>query len=415
MKNQLVIVALAFSAAAFAQKKELKAANAFLQEKKYAKVEEQLKLAEPLMAEAKDKYKLDYYYLKAKAVYGNGKKNNPLPSTAAFKEVIDFEKKANLNKYSKESQDIISKIVQQVAGEGSKAYGEKKFKDASKNFELVYSLSATDTMFLENAALSCFFDKNYDHSIELYKKLLGMGYTGISTQYKGKSEVNGEWVFYASKKDLDNQVRMKIVNTPTVEVTPSRAGDIVKNIALSYIAKGDEKGALAAISDAKKLFPNDYTLVISEANIYFKLGDKGKFLEGLTQAISIKPEDPNLHYNVGVITLEQGFTERSIEHFKKAIELKPDYADAYNNIGAAILEKTKPIVEEMNKNLNNFKKYDALKVKQKGVYKEALPYYENAHKYSPKGVEVMKTLENLYEFLGMYDKQKEIKAKIDAI
>ena len=45
--------------------------------------------------------------------------------------------------------------------------------------------------------------------------------------------------------------------------------------------------------------------------------------------------------------MDQGFAKEAITHFQKAIELQPDYSDAYNNIGAAIIEKTKPIVEEM--------------------------------------------------------------------
>ena len=44
---------------------------------------------------------------------------------------------------------------------------------------------------------------------------------------------------------------------------PSKVGDIAKNMALNYISKGDNQEALKAIDDAKKIYPNDYSLIIS--------------------------------------------------------------------------------------------------------------------------------------------------------
>ena len=89
--------------------------------------------------------------------------------------------------------------------------------------------------------------------------------------------------------------------------------------------------------------------------------------------------------------------------------LKPDYGDAYNNIGAAILSKTETIIEEMNKNLSDFNKYDKLQAKQFDVYREALPYYESAFKYDNQNIGVVQTLMGIYENLEMTDKLKEIR------
>jgi len=417
MKNKLtLLMMLAISISVFAQKKELKVAEKSLKKKEYAAAQEQLKAVEPLLEAADDKLKEKYYYIKAKSIYGDGKNwKNDKPAGLAFKELIEFEKESGQKKYLKEAETTLSTIVQKFAKSGSKMYKEEKYKDASYQFEMVYTLSKQDTSFLDNAALSAFLDKNYDRSIRFYKQLLEIGYTGIATQYRAKSKINDKYVYFATKKEMDNQIILKAATQPEVYQTESRTGDIAKNIALSYIAKGDEQGALDAIAEAKKSFPNDYTLVISEANIYYKLGDNEKFLAGLKEAISIKPNDPQLYYNVGVLTLEQGYVDESIKAFEKAVELKPDYADAYNNIGVAILERTKPIVEEMNKNLSNFKKYDALNAKQKEVYKEALPYFEKTLELKPTNKGTLSTLVGLYELLEMYDEQKATQAKLDAL
>ena len=135
-----------------------------------------------------------------------------------------------------------------------------------------------------------------------------------------------------------------------------------------------------------------------------------KWIKKLEEAISLNPSEPTLHYNVGVMNMEQKNIENAIKCFKKAIELKPDYADAYNNIGAAIIEKTVPIIEEMNNSLSDFDKYDELQVKQLEIYKQAIPYYESAYKYSSSNINIIQTLMGLYENLEMTEKFNEIKA-----
>jgi len=408
-----LLVVLALSVSVFAQKKELKVAEKALKKKEYTSALEQLKIVEPLLVDADDKLKEKYYYVKAKSLFGIGE--NDKATGFAFKELITFEKETGTKKYLKEAETTFNTLVQKFAASGSEMYNIKNYKDASSQFEMVYILSEIDTTYLDNAALSAYLDKDYDRSIKCYKQLLDIGYTGITTKYRAKSKLSDEFVYYGSKKEMDNQVMLKVASEPEVYLTESRTGEIAKNIALSYIAKGDEQGALDAIADAKKIFPNDYTLVISEANIYFKLGDNEKFLAGLRKAIELRPTDHQLYYNVGVLTLEQGYLEEATAAFKKAIELKPDYADAYNNIGVTILKKTDPIIEEMNKNLSNFKKYDQLMLKQKEVHKEALPYFEKALEFDPKSESKMSTLIGLYELLEMYDKQKATKARLDAL
>jgi tetratricopeptide (TPR) repeat protein len=417
MKHQfLVLLACLLSVSAIGQKKELKVAEKLLKKGQFSESLIQLKTVESLLDAADFKTKAKYFYVRAKSFYANGTQvENDGKTAEALSDLLAYEQEIKKSKYSKEAEKIAVEIVQRSVQKGSDSYSAKNYSGASKSFELAYSLSKRDTSFLENAALSSYFAKEYDRSIKLYDQLLKMGYTGITTRYKATSVVNGKDIYFNTKKEMDTQVAFKTAENPEVIVAESRTGQLAKNIALSYIAKGDEKAALEAIANAKKIYPEDYTLVISEANIYFELGNNEKFLEGLKKAITIKPNDPLLHYNVGVITMDQGFAQKAIAHFEKAIELKPDYSDAYNNIGAAIIEKTKPIVEEMNNNLSNFDKYDALLLKQKSVYREALPYYEKAREYKPQSEDILRTLASLYEILEMYDKQKEMRTLLESM
>ena len=69
----------------------------------------------------------------------------------------------------------------------------------------------------------------------------------------------------------------------------------------------------------------------------------------------------------------------------------------------------------MNKNLNDFKKYDELQAKQFEIYKEALPYYEKAHELDKSSIGIIQTLLGLYENLGMSEKSQELHKIYDEI
>lgn len=408
-KQLLFLTALLISLTISAQKEEIKTAEKEIKNQNFPAAIAALEQADALIANVDDKTKAKYYFLKGQAYYGNGiVTENYVKSGIALNEVIKIESKIG-SKYSSDASVMLSKMVEKVAKDASAAYEGQDFGKAARDFNLVYTLSPKDTSYLENAALALYFAKDHQKSIDLYKDLLKMGYTGIYTVYKGTSKTNGQDLYFATKKEMDQQVKFGVIENPEVIVQESRRSNISKNIVMNYLALDDHKGALEAVKEARAQYPNDYNLLIDEANIYYSLGDNAKFKEKLEEAVKINPTDPSLFYNIGVLTLEQKKPEEAIKYFEKAIELKPDYADAYNNIGAAVLEKNIAIVDEMNKNLSNFKKYDQLRVKQLQIYKEALPHYEKAHELNKSNISTMQTLMGIYENLEMGDKYKALK------
>ena len=79
------------------------------------------------------------------------------------------------------------------------------------------------------------------------------------------------------------------------------------------------------------------------------------------------------------------------------------------NLAVATLDKDAAIVEEMNQNLSNFKKYDELALKQKAVYQEALPYLEKADSLN-RNLETVRTLMSIYDVLENTTKADEYRA-----
>jgi tetratricopeptide (TPR) repeat protein len=424
MKKQLIILSAFFiSMTVFAQNDELKNAEKALKANDFATAISAVNQAEGLIANADQKTKAKFYYLKGLALYQNGNPNADMQKVGdAFNELINYENQTNKPKYSAEIGVLLNKMIVTVAENASNNYSkaietkeDADYLKAAKEFQQVYALSSRDTSYLDNAALVYYFGKDYDNSIKLYEELLSLNYTGITTVFVATDKVSGEDVVYGDKKSMDLQVKLGLAQNPREEKKESRREMIFKNLAQNYSDKGNNEKAMEIIAKGRSEFPKSYSLLIDEANIYYKAGDNIKFKERLEEAIRLNPTEPTLYYNVGVMNMDQKNIDEAIKNFEKAIELKPDYADAYNNIGAAIIEKAGPIIEEMNKSLSDFKKYDKLQAQQFDIYRKALPYYEKAYGLNPKSINIVQTLMGLYENLEMTDKLDKIKVVYETL
>ena len=453
------------------QLKEVEAVEQALKAKNYqgalSDLDKLKSVLDTLQEEDKQKYYPMYYHYKVLALYAGGKniKGN-FTTGKAFLDLENYEKEIGVQKYTTPTKYVLDTVIAKIFSKAVDSYNAKDFKISSRSFLEVYKLQPKDTSALENAALTALQAKEYDTSIDFYEKLRSMGYTGIKKQFKALDK-DGKPLSFRSKSAMDLQAKLGLAKNPQVVLTESKVGGIIKNLALAYIAKGEKQEALKAIENAKKMFPNDYMLIVNEANIYYELGDNEKFLKGLSKAIELQPENPVLRYNVGVMTMGQTddnykklsemnkeyeanlkklkknrrknrkkikqlektykaaraevealnnqLLKKAEDSFRSAIELKADYVDAYTNLGVVILKKTIPIVEEMNNNLSNFKKYDALMVKKKAVEKQALPYFEKAHALEPKNGDTIKSLIGLYEALEMEKERKAMMAKRESL
>ncbi len=111
------------------------------------------------------------------------------------------------------------------------------------------------------------------------------------------------------------------------------------------------------MKDARAESPDDVNLILSEANIHYKLGNTDQFKNLLEEATKMDPNNPELQYNLGVITAESGDLKQARVYYEKCISLDPNYINAYINLAALILGKEEPIIKEMN-GLGSSKKDD---------------------------------------------------------
>lgn len=408
MKKQVIALSLGLLAVgSFAQKKELRTAEKALKNKDFSGVITAIKSVEGSIANADDKYKSLYYFLKGQAFAG---KKDYTKAADAFNKLIAFDKKTGRDRYASKASPMLGKMIQEVSNMAIDLYNEKKdYKAAAEKFYLTYKLSPKDTSFAYNAAVSATQAKDYDKALEYYKELRKIGYTGIEIQYLVTNKASGKVENLGSKAQSDLMVKAGQYTDPKTSATESKVATIVKSVALILKEQGKTDEAIAAMKEARKANPKDLNLILNEAQLYIEMKKMDKFGKLMQEAVDLDPNNPTLYYNLGVVNVNQGRIEEAKGYYKKAIELKPDYADAYMNLAVATLDKDKHIVEEMNKNLSNFKKYDELAAQQKAVYKEALPYLEKADSLN-RSVDTVKTLMSIYEVLEMTEKATKYRA-----
>ena len=418
--NKLYIgVALLVSTFSFAQKNEIKAAEKALKTGSFSEAKSTLSAAESLMSNADAKTQAKFYYLKAKAFYGNAAK--PGPDLKVITESINKVKSVegtSKGKYTILANAIESKLLNDIVTVANGAYQDKSFLKSSEAFEAAYKLSPSDTLYLYYAASTAVTVPDYDLALKHYMKLRDLGYSGQETIYKAVNKSTGEVETFDSAQMRDFSIKSKTHNSPTEEKTVPKSAEIIKNISLILISKGDNEKAVKYIKEARAENPDDLDLLFSEANVQLKLDNKQAFKDLMIEATEKDPDNPELQYNLGVITSESGDNKLAETYYRKAIQLDPQYADAYLNLAAVILDQEAPLVEEMN-NLGTSRadnlKYDKLLAQRQSLYKSAIPFLSKRLELKPQDIDTARTLMNIYSVLGETEKYKELKAIVDAL
>ncbi len=404
------------SSLAIAQKKELKEAEKAIKSSNFASAKTALSSAETMMSAMDDKSKAKFYYLKAQAFYANGSAGDAdiKESLNSIKMLKETESASGKATYTTQANELMVSMSNGFIEKAQNAFQSKNHSVASNNFEYAYRTSTQDTLFLYNAALLATSSKDYDRALVLYSELTDLGYTGITEEYLATNKETGEEESFPSQAMRDISVKAGTHEKSRNNKTDSKIGEIAKNVALIYIDKGENDKALEAIDNAKKSNPDDLNLLLSEANVRYKLGDTEEYKKLITKAIELDPNNADLLFNLGVVASENDFDEAKM-YYEKALAIDPNYSRANMNLAAMILDKEQALIDEMNSlgtSSADNKRYDELQEERTSLYKEAVPYLENALKTEPDNINAAKTLMNIYSILGEDTKFREMQAKV---
>ncbi|MCF6295767.1 MAG: tetratricopeptide repeat protein [Flavobacteriaceae bacterium] len=421
MKKHVVLgLALMFSLFSFAQKKELKVAEKAIKSSNFADAKSALQSAEALISAMDEKTKAKFYFLKGQALYANGSGNDSDIAEAlnSFKTLIDIEEKSGKMTYTTKANDIKLAMSNAFIKKASDAYEKKNYAVSAVNFERAYRVSTVDTLYLYNSASVAVLGKDYDTALKLYDELMEVGYTGITTEYFATNVETGEEQSFPNSSLRDISIKAGTHEKSRNVKTESKAGEIAKNIALIYIELGDNDKAIEAIEKAKLSSPNDFNLLVSEANIRYKIGDKDKYKELIAEALAINPNNVDLLFNLGVVAADEDDFETAKKYYNMAIETDPTYTKAKMNMAALILDQEQGIIEEMNglgSSAADDRRYDELKDNRQQLYKDAIPYLAAILDVEPDNLSAAKTLMNIYSAIDDMPNYKAMKAKVSEL
>ena len=416
MKHILYTLILISSIFSYGQKKELKQAQKLIDQEFYSEALNVLNTNKDFILSSDKKYHAQYYFLNGWALKEN---SSYLASVNSLKKSMEIERSLRQKKYIENANILMQQAEADLVNSAVEDNKNGNFKSASVKLYDAYLMNPEkddNINYLYFSASSAVNSKDYDTALEYYAKLKEMDYTGVVSEYfvtpvetnieEKVSET--EYNLFKNSKDYTNQ---------RVGKTESRLPEIVKNIALIYVQKGEVDLAISAIKEARAINPDDVNLLLSEADLYIKLGDREKFKELMKLAVQKDPDNAILYYNLGVINGEQGEFDEAKKFYLKSLELDPSYTATYLNLVGLILEGEGPIVEEMNKLVTSRKasdldKYDQLEEKRVGLYKECLPYLEKLIEIDPVNIEAIKTAKNIYYTIDDIENFKLMNAKL---
>ena len=414
--RHILYTLILISSISYGQKKELKQAEKLIDQEFYSEALNVLNTNKDFILSSDKKYHAQYYFLNGWALKEN---SDYLASVNSLKKSMEIERSLRQKKYIENANILMQQAEADLVNSAVEDNKNENFKSASVKLYDAYLMNPEkddNINYLYFSASSAVNSKDYDTALEYYAKLKDMGYTGVVSEYfvtpvetnieEKVSET--EYNLFKNSKDYTNQ---------RVGKTESRLPEIVKNIALIYVQKGEVDLAISAIKEARAINPDDVNLLLSEADLYIKLGDREKFKELMKLAVQKDPDNAILYYNLGVINGEQGEFDEAKKFYLKSLELDPSYTATYLNLVGLILEGEGPIVEEMNKLVTSRKasdldKYDQLEEKRVGLYKECLPYLEKLIEIDPANIEAIKTAKNIYYTIDDIDNFKLMNAKL---
>ena len=330
-------------------------------------------------------------------------------------ETLEYEKKSGKKVFT---EDLVKQIQEMKPMLTNVAVGlgdAKKYKESAEVLYSLYKLDKKDVEKLYYAANYAVNGQDYENALKYYQELKSLNYSGEKTNYIATSKANNNEDYFDTKENRDKFVKLGTHAAPRDEKIPSKRGEIYKNYALILLQNGKDVEAKKAISEARTENPDDISLVLTEADLYYKLGDIETYKILVNRALEKNPNDADLLFNLGVVSANAKQVDEAEKYYRKAIALKPDYTNAYINLSELLLRADDKLFKELKKLGNtekDNKRYEVLTAERKKIFTTIVPLLEKALEIDSKNEAAGKTLISMYKALEMTDKANALKAKM---
>ncbi len=413
MKRQIALVVLGlFTVTAFAQKDELKTAEKAIKKQDFATAVSAINSAEGLIANADEKTKSKFYFLKGQAFGGNKEYEK---AAKAYNDLFAFEKSTGKERYSDDAIPLLNTLKDEVNKNGFALYEAKNYKEAAKAFYVRYTLDKKDTLFLSNAAQLALQSQDFDTAYDYYSQLKDLGYTGIKEVYGAIDKDSNKKITFNSKEEMNLMMKSgKYINN-SITNSPSKRNDILKNLVtiLTKQQKNDE--AITLVQELRKQEPDNLQLLLTEAYIYNDLKQPKKFEALMKEATDKDPMNPDLYYNIGIVNYNEKNIEQAEKYFTKALEINPDYPKGNWMLANTLILKDGDLVTKMNalpmSDVKNYSKYEA---ERKSLFNKILPFLIKADK-EERSESTVRMLIGVYDQLEKNDEATALRKVLETL
>jgi predicted Zn-dependent protease len=393
MKKFVLSATLLLSVATFAQKEELKTLKKIYDKETISvKDLEAYKTANSTLlniaTEVEDKVYSDFYngMLPLVEIASLGAKAKPADQLRlmnkknldgiinAVLSTLEYEKKSGKKVYTDDINETLAWLKPLLSQTAFQLNSAEKYKEASSLFYSLYTLDKTDGINLENAAQLAYQAEDYTTAQKLYEELKNSDYLNNGIVFYAINKVNGAEESFPNRETRTKLISLGTYEKPRDEKVSKKKPEVYKTLAVLVAFNGDIEGAKKLYKEAKALNPKDIELLTNEADMYYKLNDLVEYQRLINEIVKIDPNNSKLLYNIGYLELSN---------------------DA-------------KIVEEINANIKNVKKYNELVDKRKATFAKAIPYFERVFAIDPSDANNKMILKSCYEYLGQTEKAKAI-------
>ncbi len=376
--KRIILLFLLAGSIVFAQGQTAKRTTAF-NYLKNGKLDKALENIEPTLTHEKTMNEAKTWFYRGNIYLQIGLSENPeykKLSDNPFQVALESYKKAltleGANEFKLDILQNMNVIAEGFYTQGVNKFNSQDFLGAAQEFDraaLVKSeLGVFDTASIFNAGLCADFGKDYNFALQKYKQ-----------------------VYNAGQRTPQLLVALTQVETRL----------------------GDTASAFNTIAEARKLYPEDFNVLITETNLFLAKNLTEKALENLEIAKNFDQTNPSIFFAVGASYDRLGNFQKAEEAYLKAIEIKPDYFDAVYNLGALYVNKAASVLDLANQlPLEKEKEYEEMKAQAEEYLAKALPFLEIAHQLDPGDRNTMISLKEIYTRQNKLEKVKEMNEKL---
>lgn len=408
MKRVLLTIALcvAASSVSFAQKKAVKEARSIAKSSN-ADFNEARTLIKGALENAETKDQAETWYVagfienqqydaeRTKQILGQ-QPNEPVMYDALFSILPYFEKAYELDQQPNEKGKVKPKYTKDIK-----------------------SILSANHIGLFNGGAYYFDQKDYKKAYEFFNQYLDITelpmFEGTQTATKDSTFMTVQFYAAVAATQIGDS-KIAISALERAKDTPYRQYDVYQYLCYEYEQAKDTVNLEKTLMEGSQVFPDSTYYLNSLINLYVATNRNDQALESLNTAIAKAANDTELEnlYSVMGYVYERGLEDyaNAEKYYKMALEKNPESTEANSNLGRVYYNQGVNKQGEANM-INDSKQYQEELNKAKDLFKQALPYYEKAHKGNPSEMQYMIALRGIYYNLNMGPELEAIEAEMN--